>query len=63
VAPEGFRGGLALFLDTGKLGEPTAMRKKLKLPEPQKSGADELRGLIEIIRERDNENKEDKEAG
>ncbi|MEA1864881.1 MAG: heterodisulfide reductase-related iron-sulfur binding cluster [Euryarchaeota archaeon] len=61
IAPEGFSGGFKLFLDTGKLGEPTAMRKKLKLPEPPKSGSDELKGLIAIIQERTRKNKRNEE--
>jgi len=52
TAPEGFKGGLQMFNDTGKLGEPTAMRKKLKLPEPPGSGADELRKLMTVIKKR-----------
>ncbi|MGP8322774.1 MAG: heterodisulfide reductase-related iron-sulfur binding cluster [Methanosarcinaceae archaeon] len=52
TAPESFKGGLKMFMDTGKLGEPTAMRKKLKLPELPKSGADELKKMIELITER-----------
>ncbi len=52
TAPEGFKGGLRMFIDTGKLGEPTAMRKKLKLPEPPKSGADDLRELMKFIKKR-----------
>ncbi|NIA10645.1 MAG: hypothetical protein GWP10_13190 [Nitrospiraceae bacterium] len=59
VAPESFKGGFKLFLDTGKLGEPTVMRKKLKLPEPPKSGADELKGLIAIINERNRGNQDE----
>lgn len=41
-----------MFMDTGKLGEPTAMRKKLKLPKPPKSGADDLRELMKVIKKR-----------
>ena len=54
-----------MFLDTGKLGELTALRKKLKLPETPLSGADELKELIAIIRKRDEANKEgqEEEAG
>ena len=52
TAPESFKGGLKMFMDTGKLGEPTAMRKKLKLPEPPKSGVDELKDLLVLIEER-----------
>jgi len=52
TAPESFQGGLKMFMDTGKLGEPTAMRKKLKLPEPPKSGVDELKELFELIKKR-----------
>lgn len=55
------RGGFKLFLDTGKLGELTALRKKLKLPETPLSGADELKELIAIIRKRDEANKEEQE--
>jgi heterodisulfide reductase subunit C len=52
IAPEGFKGGLRMFMETGKLGEPTAIRKKLKLPAPPKSGADALKELIEVIKKR-----------
>ena len=52
TAPEGAKGGLKMFMETGKLGEPTAIRKKLKLPEPPKSGADELRELMKVIKKR-----------
>ncbi len=52
TAPDNFKGGFKMFMDTGKLGEPTAMRKKLKLPELPKSGVDELKKMIELITER-----------
>jgi len=73
TAPDTFKGGFKMFMDTGKLGEPTAMRKKLKLPELPKSGAEELKKIIELIEERklsesktdssDNANEYDQETG
>ena len=54
TAPPGARDVLKLFLDTGKLGEPTAMRKKLQLPGPPQSGTDELKDLIRIINKEKN---------
>ena len=52
TAPDSFQGGLKMFMDTGKLGEPTSMRKKLKLPEPPASGVDDLKELIVLIEKR-----------
>jgi len=54
TAPPGARDVLKLFLDTEKLGEPTAMRKKLQLPVPPQSGTDELKELIKIINKEKN---------
>jgi len=59
IAPAGIKDVLKLFHDTGKLGEPTAMRKKLKLPEPPASGTDELKKLIEVIEKINKENNGD----
>jgi len=56
VAPEGFKGGLKMFMETGKLGEPTAMRKKLKLPRPPESGVEDFKKLIEEIKSRKKSN-------
>ncbi|CAD6491842.1 MAG: Cysteine-rich domain protein [Candidatus Argoarchaeum ethanivorans] len=52
IAPDGFKGSLKMFLDTGKLGEPTTVRKRLKLSKPPQSGADELKKLIDTIKSR-----------
>jgi hypothetical protein len=54
VAPEGFKGGLKMFMETGKLGEPTEIRKKLKLPKPPESGVEDFKKLIEEIKSRKN---------
>ncbi len=51
IMPEGVDGGIKMLLETGRLGEPTAMRKKLKLPELPKSGSKDLRILLELDEE------------
>jgi CoB--CoM heterodisulfide reductase subunit B len=48
-APEGLNASIEMFRKYGRLGEPTSVRKKLKLPEPPKSGAEELKKLLLII--------------
>ncbi|MFQ6063564.1 MAG: 4Fe-4S dicluster domain-containing protein [Methanosarcinales archaeon] len=45
--PQPLDSSINLFLKTGMLGEPTKIRKKLKLPELKKSGAEELKKLLE----------------
>jgi CoB--CoM heterodisulfide reductase subunit B len=47
--PKGFSASIEMFKKDGRLGEPTSVRKKLKLPEPPKSGAEELKKLLLII--------------
>lgn len=47
--PKGFNASIGMFKKDGRLGEPTSVRKKLKLPEPPKSGAEELKKLLLII--------------
>ncbi len=47
--PKGFNASIEMFKKDGRLGEPTSVRKKLKLPEPPKSGAEELKKLLLII--------------
>jgi len=47
--PAGYSASIGMFRKEGRLGEPTSMRKKLKLPEPPKSGAEELKKLLLII--------------
>jgi CoB--CoM heterodisulfide reductase subunit B len=51
IMPEGVGGGIKMFLDTGRLGEPTTMRKKLKLPDPPKSGSKDLKKLLQLDEE------------
>jgi CoB--CoM heterodisulfide reductase subunit B len=48
-APKGFSASIEMFRREGRLGEPTSVRKKLKLPEPPKSGAEELKKLLTLI--------------
>jgi heterodisulfide reductase subunit C len=48
-APQGFTASIEMFKKDGRLGEPTSVRKKLKLPEPPKSGAEDLKKLLHII--------------
>ncbi len=54
-APKGFSASIEMFRKDGRLGEPTSVRKKLKLPEPPKSGAEELKKLLEHIKGEENE--------
>lgn len=51
IMPEGVDGGIKMLLETGRLGEPTAMRKKLKLPDLPKSGSKDLRILLKLDEE------------
>ncbi|MCL7413168.1 MAG: heterodisulfide reductase-related iron-sulfur binding cluster [ANME-2 cluster archaeon] len=51
ITPEGVDGGIRMLLETGRLGEPTAMRKKLKIPELPKGGSNDLRILLELDEE------------
>lgn len=48
-APQGFTASIEMFKKDGRLGEPTSVRKKLKLPEPPKSGAEDLKKLLLTI--------------
>lgn len=45
--PKGFSASIEMFKKEGRLGEPTSVRKKLKLPEPPKCGAEELKKLLD----------------
>lgn len=47
--PKGFSTSIEMFRKEGRLGEPTSVRKKLKLPEPPKSGGEELKKLLLMI--------------
>jgi CoB--CoM heterodisulfide reductase subunit B len=47
--PAGYSASIEMFRKEGRLGEPTSVRKKLKLPEPPKSGAEELKKLLLIL--------------
>lgn len=47
--PAGYSASIGMFRKEGRLGEPTSVRKKLKLPEPPKSGAEELKKLLLIL--------------
>jgi heterodisulfide reductase subunit C len=53
--PKGFAASIEMFRKEGRLGEPTSIRKKLKLPEPPKSGAEELKKLLLTIKGEENE--------
>lgn len=50
-APKGFSSSIEMFMKEGRLGEPTSVRKKLKLPEPPKSGGEELKKLLDLAGE------------
>jgi len=54
--PKGFAASIVMFKKDGRLGEPTSVRKKLKLPEPPKSGAEELKKLLNYINQKGEEN-------
>ena len=47
--PKGFAASIEMFRKDGRLGEPTSIRKKLKLPEPPQSGKEELKKLLILI--------------
>lgn len=47
--PAGYSASIEMFRKEGRLGEPTSVRKKLKLPEPPKSGGEELKKLLLIL--------------
>ena len=53
--PKGFETTIEMFRKEGRLGEPTSVRKKLKLPEPPESGAEELKKLLLIVKGEENE--------
>lgn len=46
-APKTMGATIEMFKKTGSLGEPTMLRKKLKLPEAPESGGEELKKLLE----------------
>lgn len=48
--PKGFVASIEMFRKEGRLGEPSSVRKKLKLPEPPKSGTEELKKLLILIK-------------
>lgn len=52
IEPKGFTGSIEMFRKDGRLGQPTSLRKKLKLPEPPESGAEELKKLLDYINEK-----------
>jgi CoB--CoM heterodisulfide reductase subunit B len=54
-SPRGFGAGIEMFRKEGRLGEPTSLRRKLKLPEPPKSGVDELKKLLDCIEGEEND--------
>ncbi len=49
--PKGFGASIEMFRKDGRLGEPTSVRKKLKLPEIPKSGGEELKKLLLILQQ------------
>ncbi|MFQ5480435.1 MAG: 4Fe-4S dicluster domain-containing protein [Thermodesulfobacteriota bacterium] len=59
--PPQIKRGWAMFEKTGRLGEPNKPgRKKYSLPEPTKSGGDELKRLLAILKGDTTEEKTDK---
>ncbi len=51
VHPAQVKRGWEMFAKTSRLGEPAMpARKKLNLPEPKASGADEFKKLMELLR-------------
>ncbi len=54
--PKGFAASIEMFRKEGRLGEPTSVRKKLKLPEPPKSGGEDLKKLLDYINQKGEEN-------
>ncbi len=54
--PKGFAASIEMFRKDGRLGEPSSVRKKLKLAEPPKNGAEDLRKLLELINKKGEEN-------
>lgn len=54
-SPKGFAASIEMFRKEGRLGEPTSVRKKLKLPEPPKSGGEELKKLLILVKGEENE--------
>ncbi len=46
---QGFAASIEIFKKDGRLGEPTSVRKKLKLPEPPKTRAEDLKKLLLIL--------------
>ena len=48
--PKGFAASIEMFRKEGRLGEPSSVRKKLKLAEPPKSGGEELKKLLDHIK-------------
>lgn len=53
--PPGMSASMDMFLKTGALGEPTNVRRKLKLPEHPARGGEELKKLIEKMKEQESE--------
>ncbi len=54
-SPRGFGASIEMFRKEGRLGEPTSVRRKLKLPEPPKGGGDELKKLLDCIKGEEND--------
>ncbi len=55
--PKGFCASIEMFRKEGRLGEPTSVRKKLKLGDPPRCGVDELKKLLLTIQKgEENEN-------
>ncbi len=56
LAPEQVKRGIEMWRKTGKLGEPKLpARKKLGLPEPARSGLEDLKKLAELLRKNEQE--------
>ncbi len=47
--PKSFSASIEMFMKEGRLGEPTSVRKKLKLPEPPESGKEDLKKLLLFV--------------
>jgi CoB--CoM heterodisulfide reductase subunit B len=54
--PKAFIASIEMFKKDGRLGEPSSVRKKLKLGAPPKSGGEELKKLLDHINKKGEEN-------
>ncbi|MCE8423832.1 MAG: 4Fe-4S dicluster domain-containing protein [Candidatus Methanoperedens sp.] len=54
--PKGFSASIEMFKKEGRLGEPTSVRKKLKLTEPPICGTEDLKKLLDHINRKGEKN-------